>query len=90
MIKETPSDKTSDLTESVEFIFRPNIKLNTSSLELHRQQDSMQIEMKKIQQALACTFNETNYKQSALYIAKNDTPNFLTLQKFQPAQEAQA
>jgi hypothetical protein len=90
MTKETQPHQFSGLKKSVEFIFQQNNKLNTSSLELHRQQDSMQIEMKKTQQALARWPNKKNYKSSVLHVVKTGTSHFFTMQKLHPAQEARA
>jgi hypothetical protein len=77
MTKETQLDQISDITESAEFLIRPNNKLKIRNLELPHQQESTQVEMKKFQPSALCT-------------AKTDTNNFFTIQMSHSAQEAQA
>jgi hypothetical protein len=90
MTNEVQPEQISGLTKSVELLIRQNNKLNARNLELQRQQESMQIDINKIQQALAGTLNETNYKPAPLYKSKIDISNLFTPQKLQPAHEAQA
>lgn len=70
MSKEHQPHQFESLTHSIELLIRQNNKLNAHNLELLQQQESMQAEMKNIQQTLERLSAVTNYTPLPLRTAK--------------------